>query len=46
MIHYRKVLELHDEVINLRGITASTGNSLQKVTEIINFAKKKDWCVH
>ncbi|OIJ08406.1 transposase [Anaerobacillus arseniciselenatis] len=41
MIHYRKILELHDEGISLRGITASTGNSRQKVTEVINLAEKK-----
>lgn len=32
MIHYRKILELHDEGISLRGIAASTSNSRQKVT--------------
>ena len=41
MIHYRKILELHDEGISLRGISASTGNSRQKVTEVIELAKKK-----
>lgn len=41
MIHYRKILELHFEGISLRGISASTGNSRQKVTEIIKLAKKK-----
>ena len=41
MIRYRKILELHDEGISLRGIAASTGNSRQKVTEIIGLAKKK-----
>lgn len=41
MIHYRKILELHDEGISLRSITASTGNSRQKVTEVINLAEKK-----
>lgn len=38
MIHYRKILELHDEGISLRGIAASTGNSRQKVTEVIQLA--------
>ena len=41
MIHYRKILELHDEGISLRGIAASTGNSRQKVTEVIQLAEKK-----
>lgn len=41
MIHYRKILELHDEGISLRGIAASTGNSRQKVTEVIHIAEKK-----
>lgn len=41
MIRYRKILELHDEGISLRGIAASIGNSHQKVTEVINFTEKK-----
>ncbi|NRD78543.1 IS21 family transposase [Bacillus sp. BRMEA1] len=41
MIQYRKILELHDEGISLRGISSSTGNSRQKVTEVIELAKKK-----
>lgn len=41
MIHYRKILELDDEGISLRGIASSTGNSRQKVTEIVRLAKKK-----
>src|SRR5699024_10787639 len=41
MIHYRKILELHDEGIGLRSIAASTGNSGQKVTEVIRLAEKK-----
>ncbi|CAM3130660.1 hypothetical protein [Sporolactobacillus spathodeae] len=41
MIHYRRILELHNEGISLRGIAASTGNYCQKVTEIIQLAKKK-----
>jgi transposase len=41
MIHYRRILELHDEGISIRGIAASTGNSRQKVTEVIQLAKKK-----
>jgi hypothetical protein len=39
MIHYRRILELHDEGISLRGISASTGNSRQKVKEVIDLAK-------
>src|SRR5690606_23016769 len=41
MIHYRKILELHDEGISLRGIAASTGHSRQKVTEALAQAEKK-----
>lgn len=41
MIHYRKILELYDEGISLRGISASTGHFRQKVSEIIQLAKKK-----
>lgn len=41
MIYYRKILELQDEGITLRGISASTGNSRQKVTEILTMAQKK-----
>jgi transposase len=41
MIQYRKILELHDEGLSMRGISASTGNSRQKVTEVIELAKKK-----
>lgn len=41
MIHYRKILELHDEGISFRGIAASTGNSCQKVTVAIGLAEKK-----
>jgi hypothetical protein len=41
MIHYRRILELHDEGISFRSIAASTGNSRQKVTEIIQLAEKK-----
>ncbi|MFC5734283.1 IS21 family transposase, partial [Cytobacillus gottheilii] len=41
MIHYRKILELQDEGISLRGIASSTGHSRQKVTEIITLAEKK-----
>ncbi|CAM5223335.1 IS21 family transposase ISPpu7 [Ureibacillus acetophenoni] len=41
MIHYRKILELHDEGISLRGISASTGNSRQKVKEVIDLAVQK-----
>lgn len=41
MIQYRKILELHDEGISLRGISTSTSNSWQKVTEVIESAKKK-----
>lgn len=41
MIHYRKILEMHDEGISMRGISASTGNSRQKVSEVIQLAEKK-----
>lgn len=41
MIHYRKILELNNEEISLREISASTGNSRQKVTEVIRLAEKK-----
>lgn len=41
MIHYRKILELQDEGISLRGISVSTGNSRQKVTEVIELAERK-----
>jgi hypothetical protein len=41
MLHYRKILELHVEGISLRGIATSTSNSRQKVTEVIQLAKKK-----
>jgi len=41
MIHYRKILELYDEGISLRGIAASTGHSRQKITEVIDLAEKK-----
>lgn len=41
MIRYRRILELNEEGISLRGISASTGNSRQKVTEVIRSAKKK-----
>ncbi|NMD72873.1 IS21 family transposase [Bacillus sp. DNRA2] len=41
MIHYRRILELHDGGISLRGISSSTGNSRQKITEVINLAEKK-----
>lgn len=41
MIRYRKILEMYDEKISLRGIASSTGNSRQKVTEVIELAEKK-----
>lgn len=41
MIQYRKILELHDEDISLRGIAASTGHSRQKITTVIQLAEKK-----
>ena len=41
MINYRKILELYDQGISLRGIAASTGNSRQKVTKAIELAKEK-----
>ena len=41
MIRYQRILELQDEGISLRGISASTGNSRQKVTEVLEIAQKK-----
>lgn len=41
MIQYRRILELQDEGISLRGIAASTGHSRQIVTEVIQLAQKK-----
>lgn len=41
MIRYRKILELKNEGISLRGISASTGNSCQKVTEVLTIADQK-----
>ena len=41
MIRYRKILELQGEGISLRGISASTGNSRQKVTEVLHVADQK-----
>ncbi|WP_010648160.1 IS21 family transposase, partial [Oceanobacillus massiliensis] len=41
MIHYRKILELDHEKISRRGISSITGNSRQKVSEIIELAEKK-----
>ncbi|MFJ3390752.1 hypothetical protein [Lysinibacillus sp. NPDC086135] len=41
MIYYRKILELHDEGISLRSVAASTGNSRQKVTGVIQLATMK-----
>lgn len=41
MIQYRKILELKEEGFSLRGIAFSTGNSRQKVTEIVRRAEKK-----
>lgn len=43
MIHYRRILELHDEGISLRGISASTGNSRLKLTAVIGLADI-DYC--
>ena len=41
MIQYRKILELHDEGIILRGIVASTGHSRQKITTVIQLTERK-----
>ncbi|GEB77716.1 hypothetical protein [Sporolactobacillus inulinus] len=41
MIHYPKILELHNDGIGLRSIAASTGNSRQKIIEVIRPAKQK-----
>ncbi len=46
MIHYRKILELQNEGISLRGIASSAGHSRQKVTEIIGLAEKKGLVVY
>ncbi len=42
MIHYRKILEMHsEEKTSIRSIAASTGNSRQKITEVIKLAVEK-----
>src|SRR5690606_27036394 len=41
MIHYGRILELHDEGISLRGIAASTGHSRQTVTQALAQAETK-----
>lgn len=41
MIHYRKIMELADDEVSLRTISASTGNGRPKVTEILQLAKEK-----
>ena len=42
MIHYRKIMELADDEVSLRAISARTGqNGRSKVTEILQLAKEK-----
>lgn len=40
MIHYRKIMELADDEVSLRAISASIGNGRPKVTEILQLAKE------
>ena len=41
MIQYRRILELQNEGISLRGIAASTGHACQIVTKVVQLAQKK-----
>lgn len=41
MLQYVRILRLREEGFSLRSIASSTGNSRQKVTEIIDRAEKK-----
>ena len=41
MFRYRRILEMHSEGISIRSIAASTGNSRQKITEVIRKAEEK-----
>ncbi|MCJ1908285.1 integrase [Planococcus ruber] len=41
MLQYARILRLKEEGFSLRSIASSTGNSRQKVTEIIDRAEKK-----
>lgn len=41
MYPYRKILELHADGVSLRSIAMMTQHSRQKVTEIIELARKK-----
>lgn len=41
MFPYRQILELHKDDVSLRGIAMITRHSRQKVTEVIQLAKKK-----
>lgn len=41
MLQYRKILELHFQGQSMRNISASTGNSRPKVSEIIQMATEK-----
>lgn len=41
LFSYRKILELHDEEVSLRSIAMMTQHSRQKVTEVIQLAKRK-----
>ncbi|HHX60364.1 MAG TPA: hypothetical protein GX707_06455 [Epulopiscium sp.] len=40
MINYRKILELHFDGIGQRTISSSTGHSRNKISEVIQRAKK------
>jgi len=41
LFSYRKILELHEEEVSLRSIAMITQHSRQKVTEVIQLAKRK-----
>ena len=41
MIQYRKILEMAQEGLSLRTVSASTGHGRPKVTEILQLAKEK-----
>lgn len=43
MFQYRKILEMHGEKFSLRSIASATGHSRQKVTEVIQKAKERQF---
>lgn len=43
MFQYRKILQMHNEEFSLRSIASATGHSRQKVTEIVEKAKERDF---